>query len=142
MPFRIRNEAKDFFKFVDKDSSEKGFNTDFDILYFCFMAGILQFNLEQRCSKMKLARFVREMKKIENEEHKVVRVSETEFELENGDVYPIPFELDYTPTVEEFQKFVNDSKILITEFVKKSEKEEKDARKRQTPQYGQNWRVA
>lgn len=40
MPFRIRKEAKNFFKFIDKDSSEKGFSTDFDILYFCFMAGI------------------------------------------------------------------------------------------------------
>lgn len=40
MPFRIRKDAKKWFKHIDKDNKEKGFNTDFDILYFCFMAGI------------------------------------------------------------------------------------------------------
>ncbi len=40
MSFRIRKIAKKWFKHIDKDSQEKGFNTDFDILYFCFMAGI------------------------------------------------------------------------------------------------------
>lgn len=73
------------------------------------------------------------MKEIENKKHKVVRVSKTEFELETGDIYPIPFEFDYEPTIEEFQKFVDDSKSLIAEFVKKSEKEKSHARKRQTP---------
>lgn len=38
MSFRIRTDAKKWFKLIDKD--KKGFNTDFDILYFCFMAGI------------------------------------------------------------------------------------------------------
>jgi hypothetical protein len=36
--------------------------------------------------------------------HKIVRVTETEFELEDGTICPIPFELDEVPTVEEFQK--------------------------------------
>ena len=58
---------------------------------------------------MKLSKFARAMKTIENKTHKVIRVSDTEFELENGDVYPIPFELDYTPTLEEFQEFIDDS---------------------------------
>lgn len=35
---------------------------------------------------------------------KVVRVSSTEFELDNGDIYPHPIELDEVPTPEEFQK--------------------------------------
>jgi len=33
----------------------------------------------------------------------VVRVTETEFELEGGRVYPHPVVLDDVPTVEEFQ---------------------------------------
>jgi len=82
---------------------------------------------------MKLSKFARAMKTIENKTHKVIRVSDTEFELENGDVYPIPFELDYTPTLEEFQEFIDDSKVLISEFVNKSEKERRNVRKRKTP---------
>jgi hypothetical protein len=34
----------------------------------------------------------------------VVRVTKTEFELDNGKTYPIPFPLDEVPTPEEFQK--------------------------------------
>ena len=82
---------------------------------------------------MKLSKFARAMKTIENKTHKVIRVSDTEFELENGDVYPISFELDYTPTLEEFQEFIDDSKVLISEFVNKSEKERRNVRKRKTP---------
>jgi hypothetical protein len=35
---------------------------------------------------------------------KVARVTATEFELENGDVYPHPMQLEEVPTPEEFQK--------------------------------------
>lgn len=70
------------------------------------------------------------MKELENKKHKVVRISKTEFELDNGDIYPIPFDLGYEPTIEEFQKFINDSKSLISEFIKNSEKEKKNARSR------------
>ena len=78
---------------------------------------------------MKSSKFMRVMKVMENKKHKVIRVSKTEFELDNGDIYPIPFELGYEPTLEEFQKFINDSKSLISEFVKKSEKEKRDAKR-------------
>lgn len=63
------------------------------------------------------------MKEIEQKQHKVIRVTQTEFELENGDIYPIPFDLDYTPTIKEFQKFINDSKSLLSQFIKQSEKD-------------------
>ena len=79
---------------------------------------------------MKSSKFVRIMKDMENKNYKVVRVSKTEFELDTGDIYPIPFDLGYEPTLEEFQKFINDSKSLISEFIKKSEKERRNARKR------------
>lgn len=39
---------------------------------------------------------------------KIVRVDKTEFELENGTVCPIPFDLEETPTVEEFQRIYDD----------------------------------
>jgi hypothetical protein len=79
---------------------------------------------------MKSSKFARIMKDMENKNHKVVRVSKTEFELDTGDIYPIPFDLGYEPTLEEFQKFINDSKSLISEFIKKSEREKRNARKR------------
>ena len=78
---------------------------------------------------MKSSKFMRVMKVMENKKHKVIRVSKTEFELDNGDIYPIPFDLGYEPTLEEFQKFIDDSKSLISEFVKKSEKEKRDAKR-------------
>ncbi|NCP97717.1 hypothetical protein GW796_05685 [archaeon] len=40
---------------------------------------------------------------------KVVRVTNEEFELEDGSIHPILFELDYTPTVEEFQLIYDES---------------------------------
>lgn len=40
MSFRIKRISKDFFRHIDKDSQEKGFKVDFDILYFCFMASL------------------------------------------------------------------------------------------------------
>jgi len=60
------------------------------------------------------------MEYLKHKEFKVVRVTENEFELDNGDVYPIPFKLDYVPTVEEFQKFLDNSKELIQELIKKN----------------------
>jgi hypothetical protein len=72
---------------------------------------------------------MRTMKVMETKKYKVIRVSKTEFELDNGDIYPIPFELGYEPTLEEFQKFIDDSKSLISEFVKKSEKEKRNAKR-------------
>ena len=79
---------------------------------------------------MKVSKFMRVVKDMENKKYKVVKISKTEFELDTGDIYPIPFELGYEPTLEEFQRFINDSKSLISEFIKKSEKEKKNARSR------------
>lgn len=38
------------------------------------------------------------------ERKKVVRVTATEFELDNGDIYPHVIELEEVPTPEEFQE--------------------------------------
>ncbi len=59
------------------------------------------------------------IKKMEEKEYKVVRVTKTEFELSNGDIYPHAFELDDDITVEEFQKLLDSSKDMIIDHIKK-----------------------
>ena len=58
------------------------------------------------------------MENLNKKNFKVVKVSKTEFELEDGSVYPIPFELDYVPTVDEFQMMINNSKKLMLNLLK------------------------
>ena len=53
------------------------------------------------------------MENLNKKDFKVKKVTQTEFELEDGSVYPIPFKLDYVPTVEEFQKMINNSKKIM-----------------------------
>jgi hypothetical protein len=57
------------------------------------------------------------MENLNKKEFKVVKVTKTEFELEDGSIYPIPFELDYTPTVKEFQEMINNSKKLMLNLI-------------------------
>lgn len=61
--------------------------------------------------------------KVENTQHKVVRVTKEEFELDNGDIYPNTFELDEDITVEEFQKLLDSSKELVLEQIKRINEE-------------------
>jgi hypothetical protein len=63
------------------------------------------------------------IKIMEEKNVKVVRVSKTEYELENGDVYPNVFELDEDVTVEEFQKLLYESKSMILNHIKNIEEE-------------------
>jgi len=53
------------------------------------------------------------MENLNKKKFKVKKISKTEFELEDGSVYPIPFEMDYVPTVEEFQIIINNSKKIM-----------------------------
>lgn len=48
---------------------------------------------------------------------KVVRITRTEFELDNGDIYPLPFELDETPTLKEFNEIYANSRKLVEDLV-------------------------
>lgn len=57
------------------------------------------------------------MKNLKDKQFTVVRVDEHEFELDNGDTYPIPFDLDEIPTVEEFQTILNNSKDLMLKIL-------------------------
>lgn len=60
---------------------------------------------------------------IKNTNYKVVRVSKTEFELDNGDIYPHNFEFDVDITVEEFQKLLDSSKNLIVNLFENFDEE-------------------
>ena len=62
--------------------------------------------------------------KVEKTQHKVVRVTKEEFELENGDIYPHTFELDEDISVEEYQKLLDSSKQLVLEQIKRINEEE------------------
>ena len=59
------------------------------------------------------------LKMINERNYKVVRVTKTEFELDNGDIYPHNFELEEDITVEEFQKLLDSSKELIVDLLRK-----------------------
>ena len=59
------------------------------------------------------------LKMIKEINYKVVRVTKTEFELDNGDIYPHNFEFEEDITVEEFQKLLDSSKELIVDLLRK-----------------------
>lgn len=62
------------------------------------------------------------MENLKKKSLKVVRVDKYEFELDNGDIYPIPFELDVDEdiSVEEFQKILDSSKEIILKILEQS----------------------
>ncbi|MBD3261706.1 MAG: hypothetical protein GF334_08550 [Candidatus Altiarchaeales archaeon] len=47
----------------------------------------------------------------------VVRVTKTEFELDDGRVFPHPVELDEVPTIEDFQKIYDKSRKLVKDMM-------------------------
>ena len=47
----------------------------------------------------------------------VVRVTRTEFELDDGRIFPHPVELDNVPSVEEFQRTYDKSRKLVQEMM-------------------------
>ena len=56
------------------------------------------------------------MKKLRDRKFKVVRVSKTEFELDTGDVFQFPFDMEEELTVEEFQCILDNSKELVLQM--------------------------
>lgn len=62
------------------------------------------------------------MENLKKKSLNVVRVDRDEFELDNGDIYPIPFELDVDEdiSVEEFQKILDSSKEIILKILEQS----------------------
>lgn len=63
-------------------------------------------------------------KALQNMQLKVVEVTNTNYTLENGDVYEHTFDIDESITVEEFQKLLDNAKTTIIETLNKIEKDE------------------
>ena len=61
------------------------------------------------------------MNKIKNKKYTVVRVEKDEFELEDGTIHPIPFELDEVPSIEEFQKMLDNSKNIVLKLLESAD---------------------
>ena len=55
---------------------------------------------------------------------KVVKVTKTNYTLDNGDVYEHTFYIDENITVEEFQSLLNNAKNIIVETLNKIENDE------------------
>ena len=55
---------------------------------------------------------------------KVVKVTKTNYTLDNGDVYEHTFDIDENITVEEFQSLLDNAKNIIVETLNKIENDE------------------
>ena len=64
------------------------------------------------------------MNELKDKKFKVVRVTKTEFELDNGDIYPHTFELDEKISIAEFQKILDTSQNTMVDHLNKIVKEE------------------
>ena len=55
---------------------------------------------------------------------KVVKVTKTDYTLDNGDVYEHTFDIDENITVDEFQSLMDNAKNIIVETLNKIENDE------------------
>ena len=53
---------------------------------------------------------------------KIIRVSKNDFELEDGTIHILPFELDNLPSLEDFQILYDNSKNIIKELLEQNER--------------------
>ena len=67
------------------------------------------------------------MTNLKDKKFKVIRVSKTEFELDNGDVYPHTFDIGENISVEEFQVLLNASQSTMVDHLNKIIKEDNPA---------------
>ena len=59
------------------------------------------------------------LKMIKETKYTVIRVTKTEFELDNGDIFQHNFELEEEISIDEFQKLLDSSKELIMDLLKR-----------------------
>ena len=59
---------------------------------------------------------------LESTQHKVVKVTKSNYTLENGDVFEHTFEIDDNITVEEFQQLLDNAKKSIIETLNNIDK--------------------
>ena len=55
---------------------------------------------------------------------KVVKVTKTDYTLDNGDVYEHTFDIDENITVDEFQSLLDHPKNIIVETINKTDNDE------------------
>lgn len=67
------------------------------------------------------------MTNLKDKKFKVIRVSKTEFELDNGDLYPHTFDIDENISVEKFQVLLNASQSTMVDHLNKIIKEDNQA---------------
>lgn len=63
-------------------------------------------------------------KALQNMQMKVVEVTETNYTLENGDIYEHTFEIDSNMTVEKFQVLLDNARGTVLSTLNKIEKNE------------------
>lgn len=54
---------------------------------------------------------------LKSKKFKVVRIDENEFELEDGTIYPNIFNMGDIPSIEEFQKIINNSQDVMIKLI-------------------------
>lgn len=64
------------------------------------------------------------MNNLKDKKFRVIRVTKTEFELDNGDIYPHTFDIDEKISVKEFQKLLDASQSTMVDHLDKIIKEE------------------
>jgi len=64
------------------------------------------------------------MNNLKEKKFKVIRVTKTEFELDNGDIYPHTFDIEETISVKEFQKLLDASQSTMVDHLDKIIKED------------------
>lgn len=64
------------------------------------------------------------MNNLKDKKFKVIRVTKTEFELDNGDIYPHTFDIEESISVKEFQKLLDASQSTMVDHLDKIIKEE------------------
>ena len=67
---------------------------------------------------------INNVKVLQNMQMKVVEVTETNYTLENGDVYEHTFDIDSSITVEEFQVLLDNARETVLNTLNKIEKNE------------------
>lgn len=70
------------------------------------------------------------MTNLKDKKFKVIRVTKTEFELDNGDIYPHTFDIDEKISVNEFQKLLDASQSTMVDHLDKIIKEEEKTEKK------------
>lgn len=70
------------------------------------------------------------MNNLKDKKFKVIRVTKTEFELDNGDIYPHTFDIDEKISVKEFQKLLDASQSTMVDHLDKIIKEEEKTEKK------------